>query len=305
MGLGRFLACTFNALFLGMSGLLLGLKWKANGGGRLPNNFLIHRLVKLAKTYYPFLLLMFVFYGVFTDYPLTVKDVVMHIAFLPWFDKLHGFGHLWFMTMIVICYVVVYVISRISCAVGKHEPHFTCRGGGRFILILCVTVLIFPLHHLMLSYGLPGQLLLYLWFFILCFYHAVDVVTWMKKVNWVNVILASFIIGCSILIFRAGLYASNRLLAEWLGVLGAIAVAMIVLRTCRENYTNKIVSFISGISFEIYLVHHNFAFGKYSIVNCVGNPIVGLVALFMFSFFAAFVLKKLSEVVTVILKRRD
>ena len=253
MGLGRFLACTFNALFLGMSGLLLGLKWKGHGGGRLPNNFLIHRLVKLAKTYYPFLLLMFVFYGFVTDYPLTTKNVVMHIAFLPWFDKLHGFEHLWFMTMIVICYVGVYVISRISCAVGKHEPHFTCRGGGKFIFVLCVTTLILPLHHLMLSYGLPGQMFLYLWFFILCFYHAVDVVTWMKKVNWMCVILASFIIGCSIFIFHAGLYASNRLLAEWLGVLDAIAVAMIVLRTCRENYTNKIVSFISGISFEIYL----------------------------------------------------
>ena len=145
MGLGRFLACTFNALFLGMSGLLLGLKWKANGGGRLPNNFLIHRLVKLAKTYYPFLLLMFIFYGVFTDYPLTVKDVVMHIAFLPWFDKLHGFGHRWFMTMIVICYVGVYVISRISFKIKQHYPHFMCRGGGQIYINPVCYCIDFPL----------------------------------------------------------------------------------------------------------------------------------------------------------------
>ena len=285
-----------------MSMVLLGLKWKGNGEGRLPNNFLIHRFVKLAKTYYPFLLLMFIFYGVVTDYPLTAKDFVMHIAFLPWFDKLHGFGHLWFMTMIVICYVGVYIINRISFKIRHYEPHFTYRGGGKFIFILCITSLIFPLHHLMLSYGLPGQMLLYLWFFVLCFYHAVDVVTWMQNVNWKYVIFASFIIGCSFFISHAGLYDSNRLLVEWLGVLNAIAVAMIVLKTCQGNRTNQIVSFVSGISLEIYLVHHNFAFGKYSIVNYVGNAYVGLIALFAFSILAALFLKKLSEVVTVILR---
>lgn len=37
-----------------------------------------------------------------------------HTLYLPWFDKIDGFGHLWFMTMIVLCYISIWVLSNLS-----------------------------------------------------------------------------------------------------------------------------------------------------------------------------------------------
>ena len=114
MGFGRFCASTFNALFIGMSGLLLGIGWQNRGRGVLGIRFLHHRFSKLMATYYPFLVLMFLFLWLVAAYPVRCKDIVMHVLFLPWFDKLPGFGHLWFMTMIAICYVSAAIVSRYS-----------------------------------------------------------------------------------------------------------------------------------------------------------------------------------------------
>lgn len=111
--LGHFLGSTFNIIFLILSAFLLGLSWKNKQCKAYDVTFLKHRIGKLAYTYYPFLVFMFVFLA-FTGYYIGIKDWLMHIFFLPWFDKLPGFGHLWFVTMIVFCYIGVYMMSKLS-----------------------------------------------------------------------------------------------------------------------------------------------------------------------------------------------
>lgn len=123
---GKFLGSTFNVVFLTLSAFLLGLSWERKSYERYNIQFLFHRIGKLAYTYYPFLLIMFAFLA-FTGYHATIKDWIMHFLFLPWFDKLPGFGHLWFITMIVICYFGVYVISYIP---RKYINKCELIGGG-------------------------------------------------------------------------------------------------------------------------------------------------------------------------------
>lgn len=119
---GSFLGSTFNVVFLTLSAFLLGLSWERKGKKACGLSFLAHRISKLIYTYYPFLLVMFAFLA-FTGFHVTIKDWIMHFLFLPWFDKLPGFGHLWFITMIVICYWGVFLVSRYQI-VNK------CKMGG-------------------------------------------------------------------------------------------------------------------------------------------------------------------------------
>lgn len=110
--LGKFLGLTFNVIFLVLSAFLIGLSWEKKGAPQYDASFLKARIVKLTHSYYPFIIGMFIFL-LLTGYHTTIKDYIMHVTFLPWFDKLSGFGHLWFITMIVICYLAIYTISKL------------------------------------------------------------------------------------------------------------------------------------------------------------------------------------------------
>lgn len=110
--LGHFLGGTFNVVFLTLSAFLLGFAWERKQCKAYDIHFLKHRIIKLTYTYYPFLIFMFIFLT-FTEYNVNMKDWLMHILYLPWFDKLPGFGHLWFITLIVLCYITVYLLSKL------------------------------------------------------------------------------------------------------------------------------------------------------------------------------------------------
>lgn len=290
-GLGRFFGCTFNALFIGMSGLLLGMRWHSSGRKELSFSYLKHRFGKLARTYYPFLVLMFLFLTYVDGYSLSTKNIVTHLLFLPWIDKLPGFEHLWFMTMIAVCYVAIYILSKL-----KHIDF----GWKSYVVI---SVIVCAIHTLLLKMGLPGQMLLYLWLFILCFYHSNDIRAWCdrresKIMTMVYVIMLMAIVA----LFCFGLYDKYRLVGEWLGVLAAALIAVIILSTCRNAKGNQMITFVAGISFELYLVHHVMAFGRWSITAYLGNPILGLAVYFLCSFLMAYLLKTLCNSLSVLLK---
>lgn len=282
MGIGRFCASTFNALFIGLSGLLLGLGWHNKGRCVLGFQFLYHRFSKLIKTYYPFLLLMFLFLKFVADYPLQWKDVIMHLLFLPWFDKLPGFGHLWFMTMIAICYVSASLVSRFPSII---------MGGVKMAFLL---IAVYVAHAFLLVHGLSGQMILYLAFFLLCFYRANYILRWINKQSTKQVIIIGLpVIVAIALLFHLGLYDRYRQIGEWLGTVAATMIAILILKVGHNAKSNATVSFIAGISFEIYLVHHNFAFDRYSVMVYLNNAYLGFFVLLIGSVLVAYLLKKL------------
>lgn len=111
--LGRYLGLTFNFLFLILSAFLFGLSWGDKGKPKYKIEFLSKRIVRLSKSYYPYLAILFLFLYTTQDYH-SIKNIITHLLYLPWFDKIDGFGHLWFMTMIVFCYIGCFCISRVN-----------------------------------------------------------------------------------------------------------------------------------------------------------------------------------------------
>ena len=85
--IGRYLGQTFNFLFLMLSSILLGLSWNKKNRPQYNKSFLFHRLGRISTSYYPFIIFMFIFLYI-TGYNIKAKDLIMHMIFLPWFDKL-------------------------------------------------------------------------------------------------------------------------------------------------------------------------------------------------------------------------
>lgn len=118
--LGRYLALTFNFIFLVLSAFLFGLTWTKNGRPAYDRRFLKKRFTKLSRTYYPYLVALFIFLYISQDY-FSPRNIISHFAYLPWFDKVEGFGHLWFMTMIMICYACIWILTKFVNARIHHK----------------------------------------------------------------------------------------------------------------------------------------------------------------------------------------
>lgn len=285
---GRFLGCTFNVVFLCMSGLLLGISWHELKKPNYGRTFLHRRFTRLMTSYYPFVVIMCLFLMFVTNHPLRIYDISMHIAFLPWFDKLPGFEHLWFLTMIALCYVVTMVTSLI-----KHI--------SLWVEVLLLFAAIF-IHWTALKYGLPGQMFSYLAIFVLTFRHAPNFLAFAQRISATFVTISSFVILLSsIYAFNNGLYDNLRFAAEWSGILCAYTIIILLLRLMKGANSCKMVDYIASISFEIYLLHHVIAFGPYSIVRIFPHPATAFLSLVTITFILATVLHwcsaKLSKII--------
>lgn len=118
--LGQYLGGTFNIVFFILSGLLIGLSIrtrKSQGGGELSRSiFLKRRLMRLIPDLWLFLI-SFLMAAVFFDITCTPKQIVMNYLMLGWFAKLPYCGHLWFVTMILFCYILFAISLNIEIIV--------------------------------------------------------------------------------------------------------------------------------------------------------------------------------------------
>lgn len=292
---GRYLGQTFNFLFLMLSSILFGISWNNKNKPKYDKSFLIHRIERIAICYYPFILFMFIFLYL-TGYNIKVKDIIMHIIFLPWFDKLPGFGHLWFITMIVSCYILIYYITIIhSC-----NKQYLMRVGG---ILLLLVILIF--QNLLYSYNIPAYFVFYLFLYYIVFINANIIVKYVKKIDCKLLAIITLLLNIFVLwLYYNGIF-EYKSVSYPISIICAIDIFVFLFRLLYDIKENKYISFISNISFEIYLVHHVLCFGKYSIYNFFNlNPIAGFFLILFISIVLAYLLHIISLIINYILIKK-
>lgn len=112
-GVGRYFALTFNFVFFMLSAVLFGLGWSGANRTSYSKDFLFKRIGKLSRTYYPYLIILFGFLYITCDY-FSIRKMITHFLYLPWIDKITGYGHLWFMTLIAFAYAGIYACTKVQ-----------------------------------------------------------------------------------------------------------------------------------------------------------------------------------------------
>lgn len=210
----------------------------------------------------------------------------MHFAFLPWFDKLSGFGHLWFMTMIAICYVAVYGISLLKIN----------WGGYKWLIYSILIVAAVCAQYFLDSKGLPGYLFAFLLMFVLCFLHAKGLVQFVQNHKWVYIVFFIVLIY-GLYWYNAENWQIHTSLAKWIGIASSISIFGLAINFLQNVKKNKTVDFVAGISFEIYLVHHVFAYGGYSVMKVSPNWLCGFIILVIMAVFGGWCLNKIGNLI--------
>lgn len=136
-------------------------------------------------------------------------------------------------------------------------------------------------------------MVLYLMLYICAFLNARTILEFFNKIP--IRILYTFVIAIAGTIALFYFKLTNTYIETYCCLICATIIFALLVRLFSNADNNKIIAYISSISFEIYLVHHTFCFGKYSLYKIIPNPFLGTIAIFITSFVLACLLKQISS----------
>ncbi len=256
--IGRFCGYLFVQIFFLLSAYLLGIKY-----GSMPIDllFLLKRWKRLSVVYYPFLLIV-ICSILLLGGNVTWKNVLTHFTYTNYFlqDTLLGvpFGHLWYISMMMLCYVSLLVLRK------KTDSLF--RGwGGLVLLMVTYFVCVLCLKH-----HIPSRIPIVVTSYLIVFKRAKDICLWFKKLMNVPVYIYAFTILCNVSCIGLFLFWNlndKLLIRDIIVLITACSWLLFFMTVLRDMKCGKVLGFISTISFELYLVHHPFVLGDLSWLN--------------------------------------
>ena len=289
--LGYYLGGTYVSVFLMLSAYLLGEHHRKRIVDA-PYGFLKSRMNRLIPTYYTYLTIAIIVIGIGGGLKyLSMQQVVGHYLFLNWFipstriyqSPLPQLGHLWFMSCIVSAYLIVTMFSLVFNYINQIKRFWIFYAIG----MICVgSALCLYSRNFVYPFIVS--------FFPLIFFKGNNLFAFIRKVP--QLVLIVILVICnllSIIGFLHGLYEFPFL------VFGAILInslLWIAAAPFSQKYIPWVVAFISTISFEIYLVHHPFCLGHYSLVNFMPTG-WAVIAVFVISIILAYLLHSFVKVV--------
>lgn len=286
--MGKWLGATFSAVFLGLSALVLGGSWAEKGKPAYGVRFLLRRLSRLAIPYWLFLS-VFLLIAYATGHPFPWKDVLMNYVFLGWLAKIPGIGHLWFITMIVICYVACVGVSRLFA---------TARGRMIFpVALLIGCVCLYAVFH---RFGLPAYMALIIFYYCIMFAYADRILDGLRRygrqvLRWGVPSLLALVVA----LFLSGILTSGKenLIALNCSILGIFILLLLQAVLDGIAAFPRVISTLSGISYEWYLVHHPMIIGPLALVSVIHARPLAVVCYWLLSLVCAFLLNYLSSIV--------
>ena len=291
--LGHYLGDVFSIVFLCISALLYGMKWQKNGNKPYPfKSFMIKRLVKIAASLYPYLLILLCLYICFSV-PFSIRKFISNVLLLCWFDKIPANGHLWFVTMIWICYGSLCFSSRIQV-----------KGTIKVMLLGLFMIGAILMQLVLDKYNLPGYMLLLLFVYTMVFLyaHLKDAMyirmglKFSQSYSFCFIIFLLFLVVNAFALYQMSLTeydARNTILWYILTVCGLLWIVFLLM-LFHSFKQNNVVSFLSKISFELYLVHHILCCGTFSIIDTFECSIANFSLLLFVSIILAYLLHFIS-----------
>ena len=254
------LATSINAIFFSMSALLLGKAWCDKGRMAYQASFLVKRFSRLAVPLWLFLVAFFVVTYCLGD-RFSLKSVLLNFCFLSWFAKIPGIGHLWFVTMISLLYIVFFLISRLWKRLNNNLWLFVGHSVICGFFYICLTF-----------FGLPAYMAFILWYSVLLFVYADKILRWCDtaKVGYPFVLFAII----SSLIVLSLIDLDGPLKPILYNAVGVLSLFVLLIAFRNAQVLPKWVESNSAMSYELYLVHHPFVIGPYSLGALFSNQYV-------------------------------
>lgn len=232
---------------------------------------------RVEKIYIPFILFVFVMltlYACFSDISIKFSFVIKYLLNIQGIiGGVNGLGHLWFITAIFLCYLVVPILQRLK----KWSDWI-------LLFLLFVGILQYVFIHFYLIY--------FSWFFLFSsgyFYAAASD----QGKRWFRIgMLIGLIMVCMIIGWKDIIDYDSWLNGLFHALLGFVIVAYGGLSLVWLKMENgKLVKWFDNLSFDIYMTHHVFCLGSFSLIKFTPYSILNIALILVASLGTAMLLK--------------
>lgn len=233
-------------IFFVISALLFGTKWaKDEHNAFEPVSFLKKRVLRI---YIPMWIL------ILTVIPMEwwlvgrfePTTIVANAIGLGWAKPFGISGHLWYITMMMILYLCFVFLSRIR--LDRIKWYWWA------VAFLAIILGYYVLQERLTTFSKAAPLL-FMFFGSLMFAKGNTIIEYVKKYKIVVVVLAVLLLSLSLYVFILGWHDTHKAWATASAIISGFLefLALYVCLNIRKE--NKAIKCLSGISYEIYLVH--------------------------------------------------
>lgn len=289
-----YLGGTYVAVFLMLSAYLLGEHYREHIT-EVPLEFFKKRMNRLIPTYYIYLTIIFIIIGVCIGFEhLSWQQITGHYFFVNWFlpstrifqSPLPQLGHLWFMSCIVLAYLIVVVLALIPSFTKQTRRFWLCFSIGTACMGTCLCAysryFIYPSVVFVL--------------FPLIFFKGHEILVYTRKCSKPLLITALVLCNLSAIGgFQFGL-RENAPLVFWAIAINSMLWIVTAPIVFNKNHIPHTIAFFSTISFEIYLVHHPLCLGYYSLSKYM-DTWIAIIMVFALSVSLGYLLSLLTKAI--------
>lgn len=276
--------CSANCIFFVLSGLCLGIRWREDRCSALGIVFIKRRFIKI---YIPFVIFLSLYLAVSDTNVLSKLTVVLNYLMLSWFAKLPGGRHLWFVTGIVLCYLVLWLMSRVGSKMRINQ----------YKSIIVVVLLCVAIQGILALVGInQAYYLTLLLGAILAFIYGdkwLALLTSRPRESFLSGVVG-IIMVMLMYIYKYDAFVNSPVAYYWgCMVVGLSLMAMVMSSGIQREHAS--ISFIGIISYELYLVHFPFcSSSSLHLAQVVDSKCVYAMVFFVVSVVAAYLLRLVS-----------
>lgn len=278
-------------VFLFMSGYLYGQKTIKNN-----KTWIIKQFKKILVPYYIYVLLIFVVYLLLARNELTRENILSLFFLKTIFPLPKGLGHLWFILIILICYLITPLLQKIV-----KSNIYSRKKKIILISIICIILesfffqnKIYTEIHNVICYIL-GYILAYekgkekskILEFIVIFLAILSNVIKVFDISCNNIVLNSI---CNILTLNSHILLGSAIFIILYKLLKNINN---ILNETMKKYIDKIDSYC----YYIYITHHVFILGPLSLINITPIFVVNLLIIIVCIIISSYLLKKFNDLI--------
>lgn len=233
-------------IFFLISALLFGAKWaKDDYRPFSPIQFLKKRILRIFIPLWMTILLVMPF-----EYALTGNfnpfTIVMNVVGLGWVRPFGIAGHLWYITMLMFLYICFVGISRI-----RLDKISGIWWMSAFVVMIVAYVV---LQGKLTTYSKAGPPL-FMFFSVMMFAKGKEVMEWAKRYKFLVLLLAIAFVSGSQYIYQLGWHDTHKAMAIGSFICAGFLSFLALNSWMNVSKPNKMMTWLAGISYEIYLVH--------------------------------------------------
>jgi peptidoglycan/LPS O-acetylase OafA/YrhL len=242
-------------------------------------DFIKKRFTKVYIPYFLVILLLISGYTIFSIESISIKQIVFYLLNIQYFtNPIGGGNHLWFLTVIMLCYAVTPLLQRII----KKNPIYIIVG------LLIFSIIEFGFIQKL--YSLCASICLYIFGMLIGRCET-------KKINiTLNILSGIIVIGLfSIFTWEHLTSAAYKEYNTWLhfsfGIFIFISLYNLLPFFINENKEYKLLKQADSISYEVYLVHHPIILGPLSLLLVTPYNSINILIVLLLSVIMAYALK--------------